>query len=934
MKRTTVILAGIIALACLFALAPNAEAKPEFWSLTPDGAQNCTMCHTSPDPGITCDGCHFHGPANLAGATDKTSYTPGETVSVTISGGDNKGQGGWVRFLLYDENGNQIASSSAGQTGGANTGYDHTFTAPAPNTPGTYQWEVAWFGNMYDKNNTTPWTHGEERAATNSFDVSPLLVCTDGDGDSFNAEGGECGTTDCDDTDSFVFPGAGEDCTDGIDNDCDGLVDTQDLDAINCPPVCTDGDGDNYSLEGGECGPVDCNDTDPAVNPGAIESCTDGIDNNCNGKVDDADPGAVECPPSCTDSDQDGFNLEGGECGLIDCNDGDPLTSPGAGEICDGADNDCDGQVDEGFDADQDGVTVCEGDCDEGDALVFPGATENCSDGIDNDCDQLVDADDPGAVACGPNCTDSDQDGFALEGGECGPVDCSDSDPAVNPDATESCSDGIDNNCNLLVDIDDPVAVGCGPDCTDSDQDGFSLEGGDCGPVDCNDGDALVNPAADEDCSDGIDNNCDQLVDADDPVAVGCGPDCTDSDQDGFNLEGGDCGPVDCDDNDALTSPDAPEICDGVDNDCNGQADEGFDADQDGVTICEGDCDDGDALVFPGAAENCGDGIDNDCDQLVDVDDPGAVGCGPDCTDIDQDGFSLEGGECGPVDCNDGDPLINPGAVEDCTDGGDNNCNGLVDTLDSAAAGCSTNCVDGDGDGYAGDESEPPPPVDLPPVDPPTSPHDDGWKKAHRSQASPSEAATCALCHQSNFDLEPSCFNNTLCHGGDGDDSDSEGNAPPNFTIAADECGPVDCNDGDIFVNPGAGEDCNDGVDNDCNGLVDDADPVCAEDLTDYDIKKFKAKKKAKVGKKLKIQVQVQNRGPGGGSAIVNVYGMMGETYIPVASDLLVSISKKKGISKHKFYYYPDTPGQIIWHAEVTDGDADTDHKTSKSKVK
>jgi hypothetical protein len=53
-----------------------------------------------------------------------------------------------------------------------------------------------------------------------------------------------------------------------------------------------------------------------------------------------------------------------------------------------------------------------------------------------------------------------------------------------------------------------------------------------------------------------------------------------------------------------------------------------------------------------------------------------------------------------------------------------------------------------------------------------------------------------------------------------------------------------------------------------------------------------------------------------------------------VASDLLVSISKKKGTSKHKFYYYPDTPGQIIWHAEVTDGDADTDHKTSKSKVK
>ena len=80
MKRSTVILTGIIALACLFALAPNAQAKPEFWS----APQSCSMCHTNPTAGITCDGCHFHGQVNLAGATDKTSYTPGETVSVTL----------------------------------------------------------------------------------------------------------------------------------------------------------------------------------------------------------------------------------------------------------------------------------------------------------------------------------------------------------------------------------------------------------------------------------------------------------------------------------------------------------------------------------------------------------------------------------------------------------------------------------------------------------------------------------------------------------------------------------------------------------------------------------------------------------------------------------------------------------------------------------
>jgi hypothetical protein len=883
----------------------------------------CAGCHFSAP--ATCDGCHRHGPGGLSGSTDKGSYTPGETVTITMTGGS---RGGWIRALLYDQDGNEIGLSSNGMAGDANSTYNSAgivFTAPAPGAPGAYQWEVAYFGNI--NSGSSAGTHGEVRALTNSFDVAPLVVCTDNDGDGASLEGGECSPdVDCDDTDPFVFPGAGEDCNDGIDNDCDGLVDTQDPDAIDCPPACTDGDSDTYSIEGGPCGPVDCNDTDPAVNPGALESCTDGIDNNCNGLVDNAEQGAVGCPPTCTDSDQDGFSIEGGECGPVDCNDADALTSPVADEICDGVDNNCNGQADEGFDADQDGVTVCEGDCDDDDAFIFPGAPENCSDGIDNDCDQLVDADDPGAIACGPNCTDGDQDGFSLEGGECGPVDCNDDNAAVNPEAIESCGDGIDNNCDQLVDTDDPLASGCGPNCTDGDQDGFSLEGGECGSVDCNDGDAFINPAADEDCGDGIDNNCDRLVDTDDPLAVGCEPNCTDSDEDGFSLEGGECGLIDCDDSDPLTSPGAPEICDGVDNDCNGQADEGFDADQDGVTTCEGDCDDGDAFVFPGASEDCGDGIDNDCDQLVDANDPGAVGCEPNCTDSDQDSFSLEGGECGPADCNDGDSLINPGTVEDCTDGIDNNCNGLVDFQDPAAVGCPSNCEDEDDDGYGGDGSQPPP------ADPPGSPHADDWKDKHRSQTSTSDAASCALCHQSSYDLEPSCFNNTLCHGDDGDDSDDH--APPGFTLAADECGPLDCNDGDILVNPGAGEDCTDGVDNNCNGLVDDADPVCAEELTDFDIKKFKASKKVKVGKKVKILLQIKNHGPSTSSVTVNVYGMQGQAYIAVAEGLQIQSGKKKGKSKQKFYYTPDTPGDIVWYAEIIDGDPDEDLATYTTTVK
>ena len=87
--------------------------------------------------------------------------------------------------------------------------------------------------------------------------------------------------------------------------------------------------------------------------------------------------------------------------------------------------------------------------------------------------------------------------------------------PPVNPGAEERCSDGIDNNCNALVDEDDPgAAVGCPVSALLQPAfhgDGFSFEGGYCGPTDCDDGDASVNPGAPEACGDGFDNDCDGL---------------------------------------------------------------------------------------------------------------------------------------------------------------------------------------------------------------------------------------------------------------------------------------------------------------------------------------------------------------------------------------------------------------------------------------
>ncbi len=143
------------------------------------------------------------------------------------------------------------------------------------------------------------------------------------------------------------------------------------------------------------------------------------------------------------DADGDGYSNE------LDCDDHVASVYPGATELCDGLDNDCDGELpDDEQDADADGYRVCEADCDDTNASSYPYAPEQC-DGQDNDCDGEVAEDE----------IDGDGDGYATCDG-----DCDDTETQISPEAEEICEDGKDNDCDELIDGDDP-------DCAADDDD-------------------------------------------------------------------------------------------------------------------------------------------------------------------------------------------------------------------------------------------------------------------------------------------------------------------------------------------------------------------------------------------------------------------------------------------------------------------------------
>ena len=231
------------------------------------------------------------------------------------------------------------------------------------------------------------------------------------------------------------------------------------------PVWAVDKDGDGVHK------PADCDDGDGTVYPGAAEICDD-KDNDCNGIVDDT----LTCEQCIDmDKDQDNYYSVAG-CGtLVDCNDSDKDIYPGAPELCDEEDNNCDGAVDENcvvkcadYNNDGDDYFAVAGcgpavDCNDSDKDIYPGAPELC-DGVDNQC--------PGDSGYGftdevcSACSDADSDDFFASSGCGSAVDCNDDNDSIYPGATENPDNGIDDNCDGFVD-------GCNV-LEDSDCDGLS----------------------------------------------------------------------------------------------------------------------------------------------------------------------------------------------------------------------------------------------------------------------------------------------------------------------------------------------------------------------------------------------------------------------------------------------------------------------------
>jgi Putative metal-binding motif len=389
-----------------------------------------------------------------------------------------------------------------------------------------------------------------------------------------------------------------------------------------------DGFGDNASPQG-SCSATpgagyvanntDCNDNNNAINPNTVWYKDADNDNYSDGTI------LTQCTQPANYKLAAALTATTG-----DCNDAVASINPGAAEQCNGIDDDCDGNIDDGI-----VFTTYYTDTDGDGYGVTASATSLCIN--------------PGA-------------GYATQGG-----DCNDVNNAVNPGATEIC-DGIDNNCDGNTDEGFTDTDGDNiKDCVDPDDDNDTvLDGADNCPLTANTSQANNDGDSEGDACDADDDN-DGVLDAND-----CAPfDNTKWQNGNFYVDA---------DGDAYGTGILQSVCYGANTPT-------------GYATVAGDCNDGNNAVNPGATEIC-DGIDNDCDGSTDEGFTNTDGDGlADCVDPDDDNDGvLDGDDCAPLDASASAlPVVN------AITGTFTVCSGSTTALANTTAGGMWSVVNGTG---------------------------------------------------------------------------------------------------------------------------------------------------------------------------------------------------------------------------------------------